>query len=143
MLDPETIATCCRLLVLYKGVTVERSSGHPSGHASFTLRIAEPASIARLAFHASDAVMSFEVWPTSHLFPPPPSEARVRARRSEEEWCSPELIRYVLRATPSPNDEGEPQLKVVVLCVCMAQQLADLGLLDREEVVRLRAGWGF
>jgi hypothetical protein len=63
--------------------------------------------------------------------------------RSEEELASPDVIRYVLRATPSPGDEGETQLKVVVLCVCMAEQLASLGLLDREEADRLRAGWGF
>jgi hypothetical protein len=142
MLDQEMIAACCRLLGLYKGVTVEHSSGHSSGRASFTLRITEPASVARLAFHASDAVMAFEVWPASHLSPPAPSGQAGRVR-SEEELASPDVIRYVLRATPSPGDEGETQLKVVVLCVCMAEQLASLGLLDREEADRLRAGWGF
>src|SRR5262249_16937096 len=114
MLDQETLAACCRLLGLYKGVTVEHPSGHPSGRASFTLRITEPTSVARLAFHASDAVMAFEVWPTSHLFPPDPDGQAMRGR-SEEEWASPDLIRYVLRATPSPGDEGERQLKVAVL----------------------------
>jgi hypothetical protein len=142
MLDEETIAACCRLLGLFKGVTVEHFQGHSSGRASFTLRITEPASVARLAFHASDAVMSLEVWPTSHWLSPAPDGQAVRGR-SEEEWASPDLIRYVLRATPSAGDESEPQLKVVVLCVCMAEQLASLGLLDREEVGRLRAGWGF
>ena len=142
MLDPETIAACCRLLGLYNGVTVEQFSAHPSGNACFTVRITEPASVARLAYHASDAVMGIEVWPTSHLFPPAPGE-RATKERSEEELVSTDLVRYVLRATPSPRDEGEPELKVVVLCVCMADQLTGLRLLDREEANRLRAGWGF
>ena len=140
-LDRETIAACCRLLGLFKGVAVEHSSGHPSGKASFTLRITDPASVARLAFLASDAVMALEVWPTSHLFPP--ALVQGTSVRSEEEWASPDLLRYVLRATPLPGDEGEPERKVVTLCVCMAEQLARLGPLDREEANRMRAAWGF
>lgn len=143
MLDQETIAACSHLLGMYKGVTVERTFGVPSGRASFTLRITDQASIARLAYNASAAVMGFEVWPTAHLnLSPPPPIQHVRAR-SEADWASADLIRYVLRAEPSPGDEGEPQLKVVVLCVCMADQLAGLGLLDQAEAKRLRAGWGF
>jgi hypothetical protein len=144
MLDSDTIAAGCRLLGLYKGVTVEHFQGHPFGRASFILRITDPTSVARLAYCASDACVDFLVWPVGHAWP---IEEGIRASdprvRSEEDWASPNLIRYQLRAEPSSGDEGEPELRVVVLCVCMADQLADLGVLSREEASQLRAGWGF
>jgi hypothetical protein len=136
MLDPETIATCCRLLGLYDGVTVEHSRGLPSGYACFILRITDPASVARLAYCASDACVDFSVWPVGHAWPLREGET------IDPDWASPNRIRYQLRAEPDAGS-GEPESKVVVLCVCMVDQLVGLGRVDGDERDRMRAGWGY
>lgn len=128
MLDAATMDVCRRLVSLYPGVTVEHFRGHPTGAAHIAMRITEPATVARLAHCAIDANVGMLVW----------AESR---GSTEEDWASPDRVRYELRA--EPGTEEEPQLSVVILCVCMAEELSELGLLDRAEARALRAGWGF
>ena len=128
MLDAATMDVCRRLVGLYEGVTIERFRAHPSGAAHIVMRITEPATVARLAHCATNSNVGMLVWGDSR-------------GSTEDEWASPERIRYELRAEPGSVEE--PELNVVTLCVNMAEQLASLGLLDREEVRTLRAGWGW
>ncbi|VTS07584.1 hypothetical protein [Tuwongella immobilis] len=128
MLDTATMETCRRLVGLYRGVTIERFRAHPNGSAHIVMRITEPATVARLAHCAIHANVGMLVWADSR-------------GSTEEEWAFPDRVRYELRAAPGSGDE--PQLAVVLLCVGMAEELADLGVVDREEVKSLRAGWGF
>lgn len=136
MLDANTIATCNRLLGMFPGVTVEHTTAHSSGRASFILRITESASVYRIACCASDACVGFLVWPVGHAWP------LEEGATIDPDVSSPNRIQYQLVAEPS-SAENEPELTVTTLCVGMAEQLASLGLLDREEVRELRAGWGF
>lgn len=128
VLDPATMETCRRLVGLYKGLTIERFRAHPTGSAHIVMRITEPSTVARLAHCAIHANVAFLVWADSR-------------GSTEEEWASPERIRYELRAEVGPAEE--PQQAVVLLCVGMAEELASLGLLERSEVESLRKGWGF
>jgi hypothetical protein len=128
VLDSATMETCRRLVGLYKGVTIERFQAHPSGSANIVMRIMEPATVARLAHCAIHANFSLLVWADSR-------------GTTEEEWASPERIRYELRAGSGTADE--PELSVVILCVAMAEELATLGLLDSAEAKTLRSAWGF
>ncbi|MEZ5939972.1 MAG: hypothetical protein R3C18_01185 [Planctomycetaceae bacterium] len=125
MLNQETIDTLQRLLRLYSGLSIDRFRAHPNGCVWVVMEITDQLTVARLAQWASDAVVDFFILP-----------------EGEGERLSPERIRYQLRAEPAA-DESEPELRVVTLCVCLAEDLWNLGLLERNEVDRLRSAWGF
>ena len=125
MLSQDTIDTFRRLLSLYSGVSIVRFRAHPSGRAWVVMKITDQGTLSRLAHWAADAVVDFFILP-----------------EGSGERLSPERLSYQLRAEPSP-DSSEPELQIVTLCVCMAEDLARLGLLERDEADRLRRGWGF
>ncbi len=124
MLDQKTIDAFKRLLGLYEGVEVERLHADPTGSAWAVMKITEQETAGRLAQWAADAVVDFFILPEG--------DGRTFSER----------IRYQLRAAPSSN-ESEPELRVVTFCVCLAQDLANRGLLERDEVAELRHGWGY
>ena len=136
MLDASTIATCNRLLGMFPGVTVEHTTAHSSGRAGFILRITESASVYRLACCASDACIPFLVWPVGQAWP------LKKGATIDPDVSSPNRVQYQLAVEPS-SAEDEQESRVITLCVGMAETLASLGLIEREEVRELRAGWGF
>jgi len=79
--------------------------------------------------------------PPSTIWRPGTLLAAVQRAGAEGVGADRECAVYGLRAEPGSVEE--PELNVVPLCVNMAEQLASLGLLDREEVRTLRAGWGW
>ena len=144
VLDSETMAVFCRLLNLYDGVTIDNVRSHPSGSASVMLQIAETTTVARLAYHASDACMEFIIWPVGHNGPRPEGVEAYPGYSGCKDWDEAKWasrIRYNLRATPSTSEESG--LSVVTFCVCMVEELASLKRLAREEANQLRRGWGF
>ena len=129
-----TAETLRRLLPLFEGVTVDQLRVHPSGSASVTLRIAHPASVARLACWASNANVSFIVWGKSR-------------GRNEEEWASPDRIQYELRAdggelVDADGRSDPPLWSVHVFCAHLVHDLADRGRLDSTTANRLLGSWG-
>jgi hypothetical protein len=57
-----TAETLRRLLLMHEGVTIDHLHTHPSGCAMATLRIADPASIARFACWAQNSDVGVHVW---------------------------------------------------------------------------------
>jgi hypothetical protein len=112
-----------RLLVMYPGVSIDHLRTHPSGYATVSLRISQPASLARLACCAAGAKVAFFVWADS-------------AGSNEEQWASPDRVRYELRASADPVTTALPST-AQLLCAHMLPQLVDLGCLDQTEADRL------
>src|SRR5262245_9444374 len=129
-----TAETLRRLLLMFEGVTVDRLRTHPSGSATVTLRIASPASVARFACWAQNSNVALYVWGNSW-------------GRTEEEWTSPDRVRYELRAgggdlidADGPSDP--PLFSIHMFCAHMVRDLADRGRLEQAEADRLLVGWG-
>jgi hypothetical protein len=123
-----TAETLRRLLPLLEGVSVDHVRTHPSGYATVTLRIAHPASVARLACWAVNTNVSFIVWGDSW-------------GTTEEEWASPDRVRYELRAGTNPIEPPDPPSEIQMLCAHLVKDLAGRGLLDRAEADRLLSSW--
>jgi hypothetical protein len=122
--DHATIAKGLRLLlVMYEGVTIDRLRTHPSGHATVTLRITSPASVARLACWATNSNIGCSVWGDSR-------------GTTEGEWASPDRVRYELRAEPEPEG-AEPPSAVQMFCNHLIDDLRDRGHLSEGEATRL------
>ena len=132
--DESTADTIRRLLMKFEGVSVERLKVRASGSASVTLRIAHPATIARFACWAQNANVAFHIWGESW-------------GRSEEEWASPDRVRYELRADGNGVIDSEHRSdrypnSIDMFCAHMVHDLADRGCLDSVEANRLLDGWG-
>src|SRR5438105_1513815 len=124
-----TAETLRRLLLIYEGVTVDRRRAHPSGSVTVTLRIAPPASLARLACWAANANVACYVWVES-------------GGTTDEEWASPDRVRYELRVAADPEG-AEPPSAAQRLGSHLVNDLAERGLLDRAEADRLLVDWGY
>ena len=129
-----TAETLRRLLLMFQGVTVERLRTHPSGGASAMLRIANSASVARFACWADNTNVAFLIWGNSR-------------GRTEEEWASPDRVRYELRADGGELIDAEgrsdpPLFSIHLFCSHMVHDLADRGLLDSAEANHLLGSWG-
>jgi hypothetical protein len=129
-----TAETLRRLLLMFEGVTVDRLRTHPSGSATAILRIAHPASVARFACYARNTNVAFIVWGESW-------------GKTEEEWASPERVRYELSSgggeiidVDGPSDP--PVFSIHLFCAHLVRDLAGRGRLDRAEANRLLGGWG-
>jgi hypothetical protein len=123
-----TAETLRQLLPMLEGVSIDRLRTHPSGYATITLRIAHPASIARLACWAVNTNVSFIVWGDS-------------LGETEEEWASPDRVRYELRAGTNPIEPPDPPSEIQMFCVHLVNDLASRGKLDRAEADRLLGSW--
>jgi hypothetical protein len=125
----EMAAVLRRLLGLYEGVTIEHLRTHPSGYATATLRLTNPASLARLARCAADGNVALFVWADS-------------PGTTEEEWASPDRVRYELRAEADPKGEESPT-NAQLLCAHMIGDLIRRRLLDEAEGRQFLVRWGW
>ena len=134
ILNSETVSDVEFILSLYPHLLIDKVSWHPNGTMSVILRISILATVARLACHASDANCDFRIWPVGHNGPIPSDlDNSSRKDRTDTEWGS--RIQYQLQFTANS--------RIITFCVCMAEELVSMNLLERADADRFSAKWGW
>lgn len=116
---------------MLEGVTVDRMRSHPSGYATITMKIANSASIARLASWAANTNVTFFVW--CHPF----ETADEECRTTDEEWASPDRVRYELRGGTNPRGSPDSPSNMQLLCGHLIEYLAAREILAGADANRL------
>jgi hypothetical protein len=107
-----------RLLVMLEGVSLHHLRTHPSGHATASLRIACPASIARLACFATNCNVGMYVWGDSR-------------GTTEESWSLPERVYYEIRS--GSEKMTDMPYSIEFFCGELVRDLCARGLLSADE----------